>query len=146
MKRNISAMTAVITCVGACAGTAAARTADSSKATQECSKVSPSSVSAIVGYKVPAATGTVIKEKASKKELRHLLSDPRLHLRIAEEPRCAQEIGLRVHRNTLPTADSFKLKKLTQQQLKTAGLKVSHNSGLGGTSLYMTASESGYPH
>ena len=35
------------------------------------------------------------------------------------------------------------LKKLTQRQLKTAGLKVEPYSGFGGTSLYMTASEAG---
>jgi hypothetical protein len=58
-------MVAAVACVGVCAGPAVARTAESS-ATQQCSKVSASSVSSVVGYSVPAATGLTLTAKPTK--------------------------------------------------------------------------------
>jgi len=71
MTRRISALAAVVACAsvccaGVCAGPAGASTAHSSKATQLCGNVSASSVSSIIGYKVPAGVGTTVSHKATK--------------------------------------------------------------------------------
>jgi hypothetical protein len=143
MKRSISAMAAVIACAGACAGAAVARTADTSKATQACSKVSPSSVSAIVGYKVPAATGLIIKEKASKRNFG--ISFQTLDCTFGSPKSLAalkKSVSVSIETLSRPLTAS-ELKTLTQRQLKAAGLKIEPYSGFGGTSLYMTASAAG---
>jgi hypothetical protein len=66
MTRRISALAAVVACAGICAGPAAASTANVSKATKLCGKVSASAVSSIIGYQVPTGSGLVINEKATK--------------------------------------------------------------------------------
>ncbi len=66
MTRRISALAAAVACASVCAVPAAASTAPASTATQLCAKVSASSVSSIIGYKVPAAVGETINEKGTK--------------------------------------------------------------------------------
>jgi hypothetical protein len=144
MKRSISALAAAVVCAGACAGAATARTANTSAATQECSKVSASSVSAIVGYKLPAATGEIITEKATKKNFG--IAFQTLDCTFGVETSLAGlKKAVSVSIETLSRSlTSSELKKLvTSQLLKAAGLKVVPYSGLGGTSFYMTASAGG---
>jgi hypothetical protein len=143
MKRRISALAAVLACAGACAGVATARTAHSSTATQECSKVSASAVSAIVGYKVPAATGLTVNEKASKKNFG--ISFQTLDCTFGAETSLAaikKSVSVSIETLSRPLTSS-ELKKIDEQQLKAAGLKIEPYSGLGGTSFYMTASVAG---
>jgi hypothetical protein len=144
MKRSISALAAALACAGACAGAANARTAHTSAANQECSKVSASSVSAIVGYKVPAATGTIIKEKASKKNFNIAFQTLDCTFGL-DTSLAAIKKSVSVSFETLSRSlTASELKKLvTNQELKAAGLKVVSYPGLGGTSFYMTASAAG---
>jgi hypothetical protein len=144
MKRSISALAAVLVCAGTCAGAATARTAHSSAATQECSKVSPSSVSAIVGYKVPAATGLALNEKATKKSFG--ISFQTLDCTFGAETSLAalkKSVSIAIETLSRPLTTSELKKLVTNQEIKAAGLKVASYPGLGGTSFYMTASAAG---
>jgi hypothetical protein len=143
MKRNISALVAVIACAGACAGAATARTADTSAATKECSKVSPSSVAAIVGHSVPAAVGEIVSEKATKKNFN--VSFQTLDCTYGVETslsglKKAVSISIETLSRSLTSAE---LKKLVSSQQKTPGLKITPYPGLGGSAYYMTASAGG---
>jgi hypothetical protein len=144
MKRSISALAAVVVCAGACAGAATARTANTSAATQECSKVSASSVSAIVGYKVPAATGMAFKEKASKSNFG--IAFQTVDCTFGVETSLAglkKAVSVSIETLSRPLTSSELKKLVTKQEQKATGLKIESYPGLGGTSFYMTASAGG---
>lgn len=144
MKRSISALAAVVTCVGVFAGAAAARTANTSAATSACAKVSPSSVSAIVGHSVPAATGQIIKEKASKKNF-HISYQILLCTFGAEKSLADLKKSVSISYETLSRSlTSTELKKLVALQHKTPGLKIEAYPSLGGSAYYMSASDGGF--
>jgi hypothetical protein len=144
MKRNISALAAVVVCAGTCAAAATARTAHTSAATQECSKVSASSVSAIVGYKVPAATGMADKEKASKQNFGIAFQTVDCTFG-AETSLAAIKKSVSLSIETLSRSlTASELKKLVSvQEQHVTGLKIVPYPGLGGASFYMTASTGG---
>jgi hypothetical protein len=144
MKRRISALAAVVVCAGACAGAATARTANTSAATQQCSKISASSVSAIVGYKVPAATGLIDKEKATKQNFG--IAFQTLDCTFGAEKSLAslkKSVSLSIETLSRSLTASELKKLVSEQEQKATGLKISPYPGLGGVSFYMTASAAG---
>jgi hypothetical protein len=143
MKRSISALAAVVACAGACAGAATARTANTSAATKECSKVSPSSVSAIVGHSLPAPVGQTISEKATKKNFN--VAFQTLDCTYGVETSLAglkKAVSISIEKLSR-SLTSAELKKLVAGQQKVAGLKITPYPALGGSAYYMTASTAG---
>jgi len=145
MTRRIAALAAVVACAGVCAGPAAASTANSSKATQLCSKVSASTVSSIIGRTVPAATGTVLNEKASKENDDIAFSV--LNCAYGSDTTIAAikktvDVSLETLSRSLTAAD---FKKLVDQEhaLSGVGVKVVPYPSLGSEAFLVTVSEAG---
>jgi hypothetical protein len=143
MKRIISALAASLVCAGACAAAATARTANSSAATKQCSKVSAGSVSSVVGHQLPTGVGMIINEKATKKNFNVAYQTLSCTYGL-ETSLAALKKSVIISEETLSRSLSSKeLKKLLQIQQKTTGtkIKIVPYSGLGGTAYYMSFSD-----
>jgi hypothetical protein len=145
MTRTISALTAAVTCVGVCAGPAAASTANTSKATQVCGKVSASSVSSIVGYSVPAGVGISLRAPATKEN--DYISGTTIDCTFGASKSLAtikKSVNLDIE-TVSKSVNASELKKLVDKQQSTTGLKVKivPYPGLGSESFLMSFSEGG---
>jgi hypothetical protein len=145
MTRRISALAALVACVGVCAGPAAASTANSSKATKLCGKVSAAAVSSIIGYQVPTGSGLFLNEKASKEN--DYIAFSALDCTFGLEKSVAsikKSVGLSVE--TLSRSlTAAELKKLVEREDSITGLKlkiVAYPS-LGSEAYLTTFSEAG---
>jgi hypothetical protein len=145
MTRRFSALAAAAVCAGVCAGPASAATSHASTATQLCSKVSASSVSSIVGYKVPAAVGETLSNKPTKAN--DDIGDTDLYCAFGAQKSLAslkKSVGLSVETLTrAPSAAEFK--KLLEKAHTIPGLKVklAPYPGLGSEAFLLTFSEAG---
>jgi hypothetical protein len=145
MKRSISTLVAAVVCAGIFAGAAVARTAESS-ATQLCSKVSASSVSSVIGYKVPAAAGTTLAAKATKTN--DFISGSTLICSFGSDTSMAAlkktvELSYETVSKTLSAAELKVLFAKTSTLAKGLKVKFSAYPALGGESFLMSFSEAG---
>jgi hypothetical protein len=147
MNRNLAAFVAVIGCTGVLVGPALARTPETSAATQTCAKVSASSVSSVMGYKVPAATGLTLSAKATKTN--DYISGNTLSCAFGTET------SMTALKKTVTLSFESLSKSVTAAEVKVLvdktsaiakGLKVKFSAypALGGESFLMTFSESGF--
>lgn len=146
MIGRISALAAAVACAGVvCAGPAAAKTTAPSKATELCGKVSASSVSSIIGYKVPAAVGLTISKKATKEN--DDIAFSALDCTFGAETSIAaikKSVGVSIE--TLSRSlTSAELKQLLKNDNRTVGLKLKivADPSLGNEAYLMTFSEAG---
>jgi hypothetical protein len=143
MKRNISALAAALACAVACAGTATARTANFTEPPNEkCAAVDAGSVSAVVGYSVPAPVGMYLHEPATNKN--YNVSSVTLSCTFGLETSVASQkkaviISEETLSRSLSTAEMQKL--LALQQKSAEKIKVVPYAALGGRAYYMTFSD-----